>query len=91
MCSLKDLSRNVTLYCPVCGNDQFESLDEQFENLMDADESVRFKCSDCGRVISKDELLEENQDVINANIEEIEKEAVKEIEKELEKALKKWK
>jgi len=27
----------VTLYCPVCGNDQFESLDEEFDDLIDSE------------------------------------------------------
>lgn len=27
---MKDLSRNVKLYCNICGNDQFESIDEAF-------------------------------------------------------------
>ena len=25
---MKDLSRNVTMFCDVCGNDQFSTLDE---------------------------------------------------------------
>ena len=86
---MKDLSRNVTLFCSVCGNDQFSTLDEEIDDLMEAPDDTKIKCSDCGRVFAKAELIEENQDVINANIEDIKNEAMKEIEKELSKALKK--
>ena len=30
---MKDLSRNVTLYCNVCGNDQFSALDDELERI----------------------------------------------------------
>lgn len=86
---MKDLSRNVTLFCSVCGNDQFSTLDEGIDDLMEVPDDTKIKCSDCGRVFTKAELIEENQDVINANIEDIKNEAMKEIEKELSKALKK--
>lgn len=87
---MKDLSRKVTLFCSVCGNDQFSALDEGIDDLMEAPDDTKMKCSDCGKVFTKAELIEENQDVINANIEDIKNEAMKEIEKELSKALKKW-
>ena len=83
---MKDLSRNVKLYCNVCGNDQFESLDEQFVNLKEASQMVKMRCSDCGKVFTKAELLEENQGIIDANMEDIKREAIKEVEKELKKA-----
>lgn len=86
---MKDLSRKVTLYCSVCGNDQFSTLDEEIDDLMEAPDSTEIKCSDCGRVFTKAELIEENQNVINANIEDIKNEAMKELEKELAKAFKK--
>lgn len=86
---MKDLSRKVTLYCSVCGNDQFSTLDDGIDDLMEAPDSTKIKCSDCGRVFTKAELIEENQNVINANIEDIKNEAMKELEKKLAKALKK--
>lgn len=86
---MKDLSRNVTLICSVCGNDQFETLDTKYEDMKDAPDNTRFKCSDCGRIITKSELIEENEEIINANIEDIRKETIAEMEKELKKALKK--
>ena len=33
---MKNLDRKVTLLCPLCGNDQFLSLDEEFEDLLHA-------------------------------------------------------
>lgn len=87
---MKDLSRKVKLFCSICGNDQFSSLDEDIDDLLNAPDTVKIKCSDCGRICTKAELIEENNDVINANVEDIKKEAVKEIEKELKKVLKKW-
>jgi len=70
---MKDISRNVPLLCSVCGNDQFS-----FDN---EDEKTTYKCSNCGAEFEKDVLLAENQNVINANIEDIKKEAVKELKK----------
>lgn len=87
---MKDISRNVTLICNICGNDQFETLDTKYEDMRKAPGNTRFKCSDCGRIITKSELLEENKEIINANIEDVKKETITEIEKELKKALKKF-
>ena len=88
---MKNLSMSVTLYCPTCGNDQFSTIDVYDGNLRDADGSIRFKCSDCGLIISKEDLIDQNQNVINANVEDLEDEMVKELNLELKKALKKWK
>ena len=30
---MKNLERKVTLYCPICGNDQFSCIDESIDNL----------------------------------------------------------
>jgi uncharacterized Zn finger protein len=87
---MKDLNRSVTLFCDVCGNDQFSTLDKISCELSEAPDETRMQCSDCGKVFTKAELLEAHQEVINANIEEIKNEAIKEVEKELAKALKKW-
>lgn len=87
---MKDLSRNISLRCPVCGNDQFSAVDVDIEELSDAPDETRIKCSDCGAIRTKAELIEENQENINANINDIKKDAVAEIEKELKKAFKKF-
>ena len=80
---MKDLSRQVTMLCPICGNDQFESLDEEFEDLSDAPDEVRLKCSDCGSVFTKEELMRENAEKIDIAVDAMVKDAKKEIEKEL--------
>ena len=87
---MKDLSRKITLICSLCGNDQFETVDVKYDDMREAPEITRFMCSDCGRIFTKSELIEENDEIINANAEDIKKEAIAEIEKELKKALKKW-
>lgn len=76
---MKDFSREVTLLCPTCGNDQFEYPDESEEQELD--EKTLYKCTDCGIEYTKAELLELNQEVINNHIEAIEADIFTEIEK----------
>lgn len=83
---MKDLSRKVSLLCSVCGNDLFETLDDVEGELCDAPDDTRMKCSDCGKIYTKAELLAENQELIDSNIDDIQQEAIREIEKELKKA-----
>ena len=82
---MKDYSRKITLYCPLCGNDQFESLDVKHEDAINAPDAVRFRCSDCQSVYTKAELIENNNESIEDNIEDIQKELIKEFEKKLKK------
>lgn len=65
-------------------------MDEIKCELSEAPDETRVQCSDCGKIFTKAELLEVNQEVINANLEEIQNEAIKEMKKMLSKALKKW-
>lgn len=78
---MRDLSREVSLYCPSCGNNLFSTIDENDEPI--------YQCSACKNVFSKSQLLEENEEIINANIEDIRNEAIKEFDIELRKSLKK--
>lgn len=87
---MKDLTRNVKLLCPLCGNDQFASLDEDFEDLFHAPDDVRLRCSDCGSEYTKRELVDSNAAIIDTAVDELKQDAAKEIEKELKKAMKKW-
>lgn len=80
---MKDLSRNVKLYCDVCGNDQFSIINDIDCELKEAPDETKMQCSDCGKIFTKAELIELNQEVIEANIEDIKKEAVKEFEKRI--------
>ena len=88
---MKNLQTNVKLLCPVCGNDQFESLDISIDNLFDSEDSSRVQCIDCKRIFTKQELIEENNEVIEAGVKELAFEAKTQFEKELEKMLKKFK
>jgi len=87
---MKDLSRNVRLICRVCGNDMFETLDNT-EDMLTAPDNTKLKCSDCKKVYTKRELLDDNEEVINSNIEDIKRDAVEEIKRELNKSLKRIK
>ena len=82
---MRDLSRQVILFCPTCGNDQFS-----FEETKDGeymDEHV-FRCANCNRSITKHELVERNLDVVSANVDEMTDEVIAEFQKELNKAFK---
>lgn len=88
---MKDLECKVKLLCPLCGNDQFVSLDEEFEDLQYASDEVRVLCSDCGLEYTKRELIDSNAEFIENALDELKKDAVEEVEKELKKVMKKWK
>ena len=81
-------SRKITLHCPICGNDQFSSIDMKKDDLSDAPDDSRIQCADCKSIYSKAEILERNHDIIDANIEELKQEAIEEIQKELKKIFK---
>lgn len=88
---MKDIKMQVNLKCGLCANDQFSIIDETIEDLSDSPNETLIKCSDCGRVMTNEELLEENSNIIEANIEDYSNEIIKEAEKKLKKAFKKWK
>ena len=85
---MKDISRSITMLCKACGNDNFEAVDPKYKDVNNVPEYAELKCSDCGRIITKKELIDENEDRINANIEDMENEFTSEVVKEIEKALK---
>lgn len=72
-------NRNITLHCPTCGNDQFSCVDAVFDDLSEAPDEVKLRCADCNSIFTKGELIEENEDIINANVEDITNEVMKEI------------
>lgn len=80
--NLDKLNRNITLVCPTCGNTEMESLN----GLHDVSDS--FKCDGCGLEISKEDLINANQENINANLDEVKELAAKEVKLEIEKMLK---
>lgn len=88
---MQNYERKVALLCPLCGNDQFAMLDEEFEDIIHASDYVRLRCSDCGSEYTKRELIDGNAEIIDNALEELKQDAVQKFEKELKKALKKWK
>lgn len=75
-------NRQVTLVCPTCGGNQFETID-------DVEKSTAIvKCISCNREFTKDELIRENRENIDENISEIKKQAVEDARKELKEAFK---
>jgi len=87
---MKDINMDITLNCPVCGNDQFSNVDVNIDDLSEAPETTLLKCSDCGKELTKAELIEENSYKIDANIEHLKTEAANEMEKEIKKIFRKY-
>jgi uncharacterized Zn finger protein len=85
---MKDMEKRISMKCSVCGNDQFATVDKTIENMQEAPDETEVKCSDCGRVTTKEQLLEENSLIIDANVEDFKKEIVKQFEKEIKKMFK---
>lgn len=85
---MKNMQMEICLKCSVCGNDQFSAIDESIQDISEADGDVEVKCSDCGKVVTKDELLEENSYIIEANIEDFKNDIMKAIEKDFKKIFK---
>lgn len=81
-------TRSVKLYCPVCGNDQFSSMDLQVDSLIDAPDETRIQCADCKNTFTKAELIESNREVIDANIDEMKQKLLKDLDRKLKKIFK---
>jgi uncharacterized Zn finger protein len=88
---LKNIDKKISMRCPVCANDQFSTIDENIDDMMNAPDDTKIKCSDCGRITTKGQLIEDNRALIDANVEDLKKEAIDEVEKELKKIFKKLK
>ena len=71
------------MYCDRCGNDQFyfDDINNSDVELM-SDDAI-LKCSDCGKIFTKEELIDLNTEVITANVEDMKKEMTQEIKKKL--------
>lgn len=84
---MKDLSMKVSMKCSVCGNDQFSAVDETIDDLFNASDNTEIKCGDCGRITTKEQLIEDNEHIINANLEDFKEEVANEIKKDFQKKL----
>ena len=54
--------RTVRLRCPVCANDQFSAVDNEMEDIDEVSDNTCLKCSDCGAVYTKAELIADNNE-----------------------------
>lgn len=70
---MKDMEKSIGMKCNICGNDQFSSVDESITDIQDAPDEIEIKCADCGRITTKEQLIEENSEIIDANIEDFKK------------------
>lgn len=82
---MSKLARQISLLCSTCGRDKFEMQDDNYTDFFEASDDVKVKCIYCNRVFTKKELLEDNQEMINANIEDVKNEIMKDIEKDFKK------
>lgn len=85
---MKNIEMTINLKCSVCGNDQFSAVNESVQDIGEVENDVEVKCSDCGRVVTKEQILEENSYVIEANFEDFKDEVMNQIEKDLKKIFK---
>lgn len=83
---MNDIEKKFSVRCIVCGSDQFY-LDDNMDDLINAPDETEIKCADCGRVYTKSELINENSDIINANIDDLKDEIISEIKKDFKKML----
>lgn len=85
---MKDMEKSISMKCSVCGNDQFSTVDESIEDMMNAPDETEVKCSDCGRITTKEQLIEENSHIIDANIEDFKGDIMKQLKKDFKKMFK---
>jgi uncharacterized Zn finger protein len=85
---MKYMEKSVSMKCSICGNDQFSTVDESIEELQDAPDETEVKCSDCGRVVTKEQLIEDNSHIFNANMDDFKDEIIKQLQKDLKKKFK---
>ena len=85
---IKNMNMSISMKCSVCGNDQFSTVDESIEDMMNAPDETEVRCSDCGRIITKEQLIEENSYIIDANVEDFKADIMKQVRKEFKKKFK---
>lgn len=74
-----DLSRSVSMQCSTCGGSEFAN-DERANSI---------RCSGCGRVYAREELIQENGGRIDAEVDAIKTALIDEIRKDFSKIIKK--
>ena len=79
--NLDKYSRQVSLICPTCGNDQFSYDDDK------GDAPQIMTCAACRRETTKDDLIVDNGETITAHSEEMGEQIVKDIAGDFRKQL----
>ena len=79
-----DYDRTVSLICPTCASDQFESDADL------PDEEREYSCGDCGERFSHEDILSANSEKISAVVDEIGNELISDITKDFNKAFSKF-
>lgn len=74
-----DYSRSIRMHCSTCGSTDFE-----FE-----DEAGPIRCTSCDRVFTREELIRENGEVIEAEVDEMKSEIVRDMERYARDSLRK--
>lgn len=74
-----DYSRSVAMQCATCGGTNFEYEDE----------NSPVRCVGCDRILSRDELIKENDPRVDQEIENIKTEFISDIKKDFKKLFKK--
>jgi ribosomal protein S27E len=72
-------SRSIAMMCPTCGHEDFEF--EQDEGPI--------RCTSCSRVFTREELIRENGEVIEAEVDELKADVLKDARKELSEGFRK--
>lgn len=74
-------SRSITLNCPTCGGTDFKYDTE--------DSGGPVECAGCNRILTREELMSENQRNIDAHVEQMGDEMLKDVQKEFSDMLRK--
>jgi len=85
--SKKETKTNITLKCSVCGSDEFLTEYDSIK-LSEAPDDISIKCMNCGRAITKGQLLDEIGHIIDTSIASFGDDKVKAFEKEILRLLK---
>lgn len=82
---MKDISREVRMLCPLCGNDLFSCEIQGIDSLVDAPDATPFRCADCGSVYTKRELIDGNTEVLENAQQEMMEDALEELRRRIKK------
>lgn len=74
-------SRSIRLICPTCGSTDFE---------YDKDtDGGPIRCASCDRVLSREELIRENGEIIEVEVSEVKNEIIDDITKDFRDSMRK--